>query len=587
MVQKLLLIAIVLLGIFTSGCKDADLIQKPNVIIILTDDQAWGDLSYNGNTNINTPNIDGLAAAGATFNNFYVCAVCSPTRAELLTGRYNFRGGVHSTGGGGERLDLDETTIADVFKTAGYQTAAYGKWHNGMQYPYHPNGRGFDDFYGFCSGHWGNYFSPMLEHNGEIVQGIGFLIDDFTDHGIAFMEKNKDHPFFLYLPYNTPHTPFQAPERNWDHFKNREIKQLEKTGKENIIETRAALAMCENIDENVGRIISKTKELDIDENTIILYFSDNGPARRRWNAGMLDRKGSTNEGGIRSPLIMKWPKDINAGKKIERVVSVTDLLPTLSEMCGIEYKTKNPLDGISVASTIMTDEKEWDDRYILNNWKQQTSIRSQQFRLSRDERLFDISKDRNQTKDLSEELPEVKAEMMRIKEEYLRQIKSELPAADERPYYLGDPDMKFTQIPARDGTAHGNIERSNRWPNCSFFTNWTAVTDSISWKVNVPQKGKFKVSLYYTCKEGDEGSVIQLAIGNNRLNYKVTEAFDPPLRGMEHDLAPRIESYVKDWKVADMGVIDMDKGDWNMSLKSLKMPGGSVIDFRLFLFERL
>jgi arylsulfatase A-like enzyme len=310
--------AIVFCSFSCNTSKSIERTGKPNVIIILTDDQGWGDLSMNGNTNINTPNIDGIAEAGATFENFYVCAVCSPTRAEMLTGRYNFRSGIYSTGGGGERMDVDETTMAEVFKAAGYETAAYGKWHNGMQYPYHPNARGFDDFYGFCSGHWGNYFSPMLEHNGNIVQGNGFLIDDFTDHGIDFMEKNKDKPFLLYLPFNTPHTPFQAPERNWNNFKDKEITLLgdaNANGKEDIQDTRAALAMCENIDENVGRLIAKTEELGIDDNTIILYFSDNGPARGRWNGGMKERKGSTNEGGTRSPLVMKWPAGIKAGKK--------------------------------------------------------------------------------------------------------------------------------------------------------------------------------------------------------------------------------------------------------------------------------
>ena len=139
----------------------------------------------------------------------------------------------------------------------GIKLAAYGKWHNGMQFPFHPNARGFDDFYGFCSGHWGHYFSPMLEHNGNIVQGDGFLIDDFTNHGLEFMEKNKDQPFLLYLPFNTPHTPFQAPERNWNKFKDKEIGMLAKAGKEEINDTRAALAMVDNIDENVGRIIAK------------------------------------------------------------------------------------------------------------------------------------------------------------------------------------------------------------------------------------------------------------------------------------------------------------------------------------------
>ncbi len=170
---------------------------RPNVIVILSDDQGWGDLSFNGNTNLATPNIDQLAAGGASFANFFVSPVCSPTRAELLTGRYHPRGGVYSTSAGGERLDLDETTIAEVFKSAGYATAAFGKWHNGMQAPYHPNARGFDEYYGFCSGHWGNYFDPMLEHNGRLVKGKGFIIDDLTDHALEFIEDHKDHPFFF------------------------------------------------------------------------------------------------------------------------------------------------------------------------------------------------------------------------------------------------------------------------------------------------------------------------------------------------------------------------------------------------------
>ncbi len=185
--------------------------QRPNVVVILTDDQGWGDLSLSGNKDLSTPHVDSLARDGASFDRFYVCPVCSPTRAEFLTARYHPRSGVYSTSAGGERMDLDETTIADVFKAAGYATAAFGKWHNGMQYPYHPNGRGFDEYYGFCSGHWGNYFSPTLEHNGRIVRGNGFVIDDFTDRAMAFIEKNKDRPFFAYLPFNTPTRPCRCP----------------------------------------------------------------------------------------------------------------------------------------------------------------------------------------------------------------------------------------------------------------------------------------------------------------------------------------------------------------------------------------
>ena len=177
----------------------------PNVIVILTDDQGWGDLSIHGNIDLQTPNIDKLAKSGVQFDRFYVSPVCSPTRAEFLTGRYHTRSGVYSTSAGGERLNLDEKTIADTFQNSGDLTGTFGKWHNGMQYPYHPNGRGFDEFYGFASGHWGNYFSPMLEHNGKIVQGEGYCVDDFTNKAISFMEKSVDEktPFFTYIAYNT------------------------------------------------------------------------------------------------------------------------------------------------------------------------------------------------------------------------------------------------------------------------------------------------------------------------------------------------------------------------------------------------
>ena len=223
--------------------------ERPNIVVILADDQGWGDLSVHGNTNLRTPHIDSLARDGALFERFFVCPVCSPTRAEFLTGRYHVRGGVWSTSTGGERLDLDEKTIADSFQAAGYATGAFGKWHNGSQYPYHPNARGFDEYYGFPSGHWGEYFNPPLEHNGQPVRGKGYITDDLTDHAMAFIEQNRERPFFCYLPLNVPHSPMQVPDRFWDKFKNDDLK-LRHTGsqKEELDMTRAALAMCESID---------------------------------------------------------------------------------------------------------------------------------------------------------------------------------------------------------------------------------------------------------------------------------------------------------------------------------------------------
>jgi len=260
--------------LFLQSCNpESKEIGKPNIVLILTDDQGWGDLGINGNSQVNTPNIDQLAMKGVQFSRFYVDPVCSPTRAEILTGRYHPRGGVYSTSRGGERLDLDEKTIAEIFQSNGYNTAAFGKWHNGSQPPYHPNNRGFDEFYGFASGHWGNYFSPMLERNGEVVKGDGFIIDDLTNNALDYIEKNTDKPFFVYLAYNTPHSPMQVPDIWWDKYKDASIDSTHRNGsKEKIDKTRAAYALCENIDWNVGRVVDKLDSLKLLENTIVIYM---------------------------------------------------------------------------------------------------------------------------------------------------------------------------------------------------------------------------------------------------------------------------------------------------------------------------
>lgn len=559
---------------------------KPNIVIILTDDQGWGDLSIHGNTNLQTPNIDRLAKGGARFNNFFVSPVCSPTRAEFLTGRYHPRTGVYSTSAGGERMDLDEQTIAQVFKAAGYSTAMYGKWHNGMQYPYHPNARGFEDFYGFCSGHWGDYFSPQLEHNGKLVEGKGFIIDDLTDKAIQFIEDNKESPFLLYLPYNTPHSPMQVPDRWWNKFKDKEL-ELRHGDEEDLLFTRAALAMCENIDWNVGRLMERLKALRLEENTIVLYFHDNGPNSWRWNGGMKGRKGSTDDGGVRSPLFIRWPGKIEPGKNIASISAAIDLLPTLTDLAGIDPLVKKPLDGMSLKPLLLENQPAWPDRMIFNHWDGKVSVRTQQYRLDQSRKLFDMQRDQGQRQNIANQMlpvaEKLSAEVQRWREEVL----SELPTSDTRSFPLGHPDTRYTQLPARDGQPHGNIKRSNRFPNASFFTNWIHVEDKISWNIEVVESGDFEVVLYYTCPQKDAGSTVELSFGESRLKGHIAEGFDPPLRGMENDRVERTESYVKDFKALNLGVVHLEKGEGQLTLQALRIPGSTVMDFRLLMFERV
>ena len=562
--------------------------KQPNIVILLSDDQGWGDLSVSGNTNIHTPNIDAIAKKGALFDRFFVQPVCSPTRAELLTGRYHPRMGVRSTSEGGERFNLDETTIADAFKKAGYVTAAYGKWHSGMQCPYHPNARGFDDYYGFCSGHWGDYFSPMLEHNGAITQGEGFLADDLTDHAMDFIEKNRDKPFLVYVPYNTPHSPMQVPDRWWDKFKNKPLPMRAEEGLEEDPDfTRAALAMCENIDWNVGRFMQKLKELNLEENTIVLYFSDNGPNSFRWNGGMRGKKGSTDEGGVRSPLVIQYPKMINPGTKIREIAGVIDLLPTLVDMAGISFQPNKPLDGVSLKPLLTQKGNFEKSRLLYSYWNGNTSVRSQQYRLDSKGKLYDMVADPGQTADISAQKPDIATRLKAAAAKWNAEVLPGIKGKDKRTFPVGHPDFKWTQLPARDARPVGGIERSNQWPNCSFFTNWTKPEDAIIWDVEVLADGDFDAIIYYTCAPENVGSTFRLSFGNTNVLAKITEAFDPPLRGMENDRVERTESYVKDWKTLKIQRVHLEKGKGAMTLKAEKIADKQLMDFRLMLLERV
>ena len=559
------------------------------MLVILTDDQGWGDLSLHGNKNLSTPHIDSLARDGASFDRFYVCPVCSPTRAEFLTGRYHVRGGVYSTSAGGERLDLDEQTIADTFKAAGYATGAFGKWHNGMQFPYHPNGRGFEEYYGFCSGHWGDYFSPLLEHNGELLQGKGFCIDDFTNRAMAFMEQSHraGKPFFAYLPYNTPHSPMQVPDRWWNKFKDKKISMHHRDRKrENLPHLRCALAMCENIDWNVGRILKRLEALEIADNTIVVFFHDNGPNGSRWNGGMKGRKGSTDEGGVRSPLLIRWPARISKGTKIQPIAAVMDLLPTLADCTGIPVVSKKKLDGRSLKPLLLGQKARLKERIIFSCWKGRVSARTQTHRLDHKGRLFDMTIDPGQRIDISKDHPVMAG---RLREQVAIWKQTVLPelGQDTRPFVIGHPDFEWTQIPARDATAHGGIKRSNRFPNCSYFTNWTTLEDKLIWSAEVGAAGRFEVTLHYAVSRGSEGALLELSHNASRLRYTIAQPHEARARGQENDRVVRTESYVKDFKAVKMGIIELKKGQGDLTLRALKIPGKEALEFRLLLLRRL
>lgn len=559
----------------------------PNVVIILADDQGWGDLSVQGNTNLQTPRIDSLARDGAKFDRFYVCPLCAPTRAEFLTGRYHPRGGVHGVTTGAERLNLDERTVGDVFREAGYVTAAFGKWHNGSQYPYHPNARGFAEYYGFTSGHWGQYFDPVLEHNGKLVRGKGFIIDDLTEHALEFLEKNKERPFFCYLPYNTPHSPFQVPDRYWDKFKDRPLSMQARDPKlEKPDATRCALAMCENIDWNVGRVLDKLEQLKLADKTIVVYFSDNGPNTWRWNGGMKGRKGSTDEGGVRVPCFVRWPGHIAPRAVIRPIAGAIDLLPTLASLAGIKLKAGKPLDGVDLKPLLLGTAKAWPERRIFSYQGGRASVRTDRYRLDTRGALFDMQEDPGQDRNVAQRHPEVasglSAELARWKKEALAGIEK-----DDRPFPVGYREFPTTPLPARDGVASGKIRRSSGAPNCSYFTHWQSTEDKITWDIEVHTAGEYEAVVYYTCPDRDTGSTVELSFGGSAVRGKVAEGFDPPLID-NMDRVPRGgESYVKDFRPLRLGTFRLEKGRGQLAIRAVNIPGGQVMDLRAVLLNLL
>lgn len=554
------------------------LARQPNVIVFLTDDQGWGDLSIHGNSNLATPHIDSLAEQGVAFDNFYVCQVCAPTRAEFLTGRYYPRTGVSGVSTGQERLNPDETTIADVFKVNGYTTGAFGKWHNGTQSPYHPNDRGFDEYYGFTSGHWGHYFSPPLDRNGEKVRGNGYVVDDFTDQAIAFIEENKERPFFCYVPYNTPHSPMMVSNRFYDKFADRDPEMRHRDPKkEDLMMTRAALAMCENIDWNVGRVLNTLERNDLERDTIVVFFCDNGPNSSRWNGGMKGRKGAIDEGGLRSPLFIRWPERLEPGKRIEPIAGAIDLLPTLASLAALEVETKKPMDGKDLSSLLEGNGRNWPERSLFAIKNEQVSVRNQRFRLDVEGQLFDIEADRGQRTDVSNRYPKIKDSLSYEAIAHRETMVADFERYADRPYTVGYKTM--TKLTARDGVSHGDVRRSVRSPNNSFFTKWTSENASLTWDIAVRDAGQYEAIVYYTCARGNEGLALTVEMaGAGSATAKVATAFDPPLWDKAIERVAESHYLVKEFKPLSLGKIDLRKGRGLLKLTASDLKGPQAVD---------
>jgi arylsulfatase A len=527
---------------------------KPNIVIFLADDMGWGDINANGNELISTPVLNRLKSESLSFDRFYVCPLSAPTRAEMLTGRYFLRTGVSSVTRGYENMRGDEVTLAEVLKENGYTTGCFGKWHNGRYYLQHPNRQGFDEFVGFPVGHLGYYFDAYFLHNDEEKQSSGYTSDYFTGQATEFIERNKENPFLCYVSYNVPHSPFQVPGKYFSKYREAGLDST----------LSCVYGMVENMDENIGSILEKLEELNIAENTIVIFFSDNGPNTDRYNGGMKGRKGSVDEGGVRVPFYIKW-RDIIKPGITEQLAQDIDIMPTVSGLCGIKYEPVKPLDGIDL-SEIIKGKKKPLDRYIFSRQGNQvlencnSSVRNNRYRLvltRKDTLLFDMKNDPSQVTDIFD--IETNTGLLLLSE--LVKLNNELVSA-YRPVTTieaGFREEKSFTLPVQDAALSGKVKYSSIHPNQSHTENWIQNGDSILWTLNIHNMGTYRVEVQYGCTATETGSLLALITGSGQVFFKISEPFESAVLP-DRDFVTRSESVERTWSWIEIGDITINSG---------------------------
>ena len=478
---------------------------RPNVILIMTDDQGIGDLGFHDNPHVRTPHLDTLARQSVRFKYFYVSPVCSPTRASLMTGRYNYRTGVVDTWLGRSMMHPDELTLGEMFTRAGYKTGIFGKWHLGDHFPMRACDQGFQESL-VCAGGGltqpsdppGNtYFDPILHLNGKEVKTRGYCTDVFTDAAIGFIEKNRASPFFVYVPYNAPHTPLQVPTNYLNHFKGIDFtkgaypqKGHSLPPKINEDDTARVYAMVENLDDNIGRLLAKVDEMELTEKTIVVFLTDNGPQQPRYTYGLFERKGNTHEGGVRVPFFLRWTGTLDAGKELGIIAAHIDVAPTLLELCGIPKPSEAKFDGLSLAPLLNLGQGtkvSWPDRTLYFQWHRGDEpqiyrafgARSQRYKLLQPQgvsdsrpfdeippfKLYDMLLDPYETKDIASENKDVVERMQQEYAAWFRDVSSTRGFAPPRIQICGTDEnpVTLTRQDWRGPRANWGIEGLGYW----------------------------------------------------------------------------------------------------------------------------
>jgi arylsulfatase A-like enzyme len=396
---------------------------RPNIVLVITDDQGYGDLACHGNPHLRTPHLDRLHGESLRLTRFYTCPVCAPTRAGLMTGRYNYRTGVVDTFVGRAMMHSDEVTMAEQLGKAGYATGIFGKWHLGDNFPMRPGDQGFQEVLVHRGGGIGqpgdppetDYFDPLLQHNGEQKRFEGYCTDIFFDAAMEYIrvQAAAERPFFCYISTNAPHTPLTIGESYVKPYLDMGLSD----------DTARLYGMIENLDENMGRLLTALERPGLRENTLLLFMTDNGAQHLggddRFNAGLNQWKGSVYEGGIRVPCFVRWPARLRAGEDCSHLAANIDLMPTLLAACGAALPDDRAIDGVDMLATLENPAQQPRERRYFTQWHRgdvpeqgrDYAVVEQRYKLVKGTELYDLEADPGETKNLAVDMPEKAAAM--------------------------------------------------------------------------------------------------------------------------------------------------------------------------------
>ena len=526
-----------------AACAPAE--PRPDILLVITDDQGWGDWEGSGNSVIQTPHMMRLAEQGASFTDFHVAPVCAPTRAMLLSGRHSLETGVWGVTRGGERMATEVETLAELLRERGYRTALFGKWHNGAHPPFDPASQGFDHVFGFLAGHITDYFDPVLIENGREVQTRGYITTTFTDAALDWLEAS-DRPSFAVIAYNTPHSPFEVENRYLELYADAGLPPV----------TQAIYAMTTQTDAQFGRLLDA-----VDDDAVVIFVGDNGPARpggvERYKDGLAGQKGSVLFGGTQVPMIIRWPGVTQAGSTITQPGHGTDLVPTV--LRGLGAPVPNAVDGVDLAPalggaalaerTLFTHHS----NVLLDADTEPVTVDPGAARRGRFSAVLDpdgnwaLYADRAQSVDVKTEHPAVFAD---LQAQYLAWFAEVSPAAmDDQPVPVTDAPVTLA---AHDAYPGGAADFNLPW---GWSQDWIVVSGAgtLRWPV-IMEAGRYGVRVQY------DGTGT-LVVGEHARPLPAAEAAPRFAAPHHRRVVSSGEAITLDWPVADLGVLELPATD--------------------------